>query len=191
MRSFPFTFDLDRVEVLRGPQGTLLGEGTEGGAVRFITNQPSLTLFSGLARTEFAMTAQGDPSYEVGAAVGGPMIRVLGFRVSGWYRSEGGYVDRVDPFTGTIVLMTTPIDSRNQQCPKCTDVRPTESLRFTTSLDYQSVDIRDPASFYTYLSDPKAGELRNGRLLQQPYDDTHYLASIKLAANFGTIHSAP
>lgn len=69
LRSLPFTFDLDRVEVLRGPQGTLLGEGTEGGAVRFITNQPSLTTFNGLARTEFATTAQGDPSYEAGAAV--------------------------------------------------------------------------------------------------------------------------
>src|SRR5216684_1117254 len=51
-RSFAWTFDLDRVEVLLGPQGALLGQGTLGGAVRFITNQPSLTTFSGLARAE-------------------------------------------------------------------------------------------------------------------------------------------
>ena len=40
--------DLDRVEVLRGPQGTLAGEGAEGGVVRYITQQPSLTEFGGL-----------------------------------------------------------------------------------------------------------------------------------------------
>ena len=85
MRSFPVTFDLDRVEVLRGPQGVLLGDHTQGGAVRFIMNQPSLSIFSSTARTEWATTAGGGLSYELGAAVGGPMITdVLGFRVSGW-----------------------------------------------------------------------------------------------------------
>jgi len=49
-RVFPVTFDLDRVEVLRGPQGALLGQGTLGGAVRFIMSQPSLTTFSGRRR---------------------------------------------------------------------------------------------------------------------------------------------
>ena len=103
-RSFPWAFDLERVEVLRGPQSTLLGGGTLGGAVRFIFNEPSLTTFTGLARTEIATTARGDASYEAGAAVGGPMIPdVLGFRASGWYRSDGGYVDRIDPFTGATV----------------------------------------------------------------------------------------
>ena len=85
LRSFPWAFDLDRVEVLRGPQGTLLGQGALGGAIRFITNQPSLTTFSGLARTEFSTTARGDVSYEAGAAAGGPLLTEgLGFRVSGW-----------------------------------------------------------------------------------------------------------
>ena len=46
-------FDLERVEVLRGPQGVSFGEGAEGGAVRFITVQPSLTTYSGFANSEF------------------------------------------------------------------------------------------------------------------------------------------
>src|SRR6266436_6789424 len=103
-RSFSWTFDLNRVEVLRGPQGTLLGQGTLGGAVRFIMNQPSLTSFSGLARAEYSTTARGDTSYEAGAAIGGPLLtEVLGFRVSGWYRTDGGFVDRINPFTGATV----------------------------------------------------------------------------------------
>ena len=49
---YPVTFDLNRVEVLRGPQGTLFGAGAEGGAVRFIFNQPSLHEFSGVTSVE-------------------------------------------------------------------------------------------------------------------------------------------
>ena len=50
--ALPKSFDLDRVEVLRGPQGTLFGAGSEGGTVRFITPTPSLTAMSGYAHTE-------------------------------------------------------------------------------------------------------------------------------------------
>src|SRR5215470_20439865 len=94
------SFDLERVEILRGPQTVLLGDHTMSGAVRFITNQPSLTAFTGLLRAELGATEYGGMSYEAGAAVGGPLrTDVLGFRVSGWFREDGGYVDRVDQHT--------------------------------------------------------------------------------------------
>ena len=94
---FPALFDIDRVEVLRGPQGTLFGASAEGGAVRFLMPQPDLQQNSGYLRTEVASTKDGDPSYEVGAAAGGPIVSdVLGFRASVSYRRDGGWVDRVD-----------------------------------------------------------------------------------------------
>ena len=97
----PVVFDLDRVEVLRGPQGTLFGAGSEGGTVRYITPQPSLTRYSAYGRLEVAHTDQGAPSYEAGVAVGGPLVEdKLGFRVSVDQRRDGGYVDRIDPYTG-------------------------------------------------------------------------------------------
>ncbi len=74
-REYPMLFDLERVEVLRGPQGVLFGEGAEGGAVRFITVQPSLTNYSGFANSEFSETERAAPSYEVGGAAGGPLSR--------------------------------------------------------------------------------------------------------------------
>src|SRR5215472_2424167 len=72
--ALPKSFDIDRVEVLRGPQGTLFGSGSEGGTVRYITTQPSLTKTSIYGRAELATTQGGDPSYEAGVAVGAPQI---------------------------------------------------------------------------------------------------------------------
>jgi outer membrane receptor protein involved in Fe transport len=180
--SFPFTFDLDRVEVLRGSQGALLGEGTEGGAVRFIMKQPNLSTFDGLVRTDFATTEGGEASYEVGAAAGGPITDdILGFRVSGWYRLDGGYVDRVDPFTGATVDADANRSTAESVRAALTWV-PTASLSITPSLIYQSVGIRNPGSFDLRVSDAGAGELRDNSLLQRPYNESHYLASLKLVA---------
>src|SRR6202162_4289504 len=102
--TLPKTFDLDRVEVLRGPQGTLFGAGSEGGTVRYIMMQPSATAESTYARSELSYTQHGAPSYEAGVAHGGPIVDgTLGFRVSAWYRRDGGWIDRVDPTTGAVV----------------------------------------------------------------------------------------
>ena len=64
---YPVTFDLARVEVLRGPQGTLFGAGAEGGSIRFIPNEPSTTTFSGLSRVEFGSTEYGGSSMKRGS----------------------------------------------------------------------------------------------------------------------------
>src|SRR6202045_625302 len=90
--ALPKTSDIDRVEVLRGPQGTLFGAGSEGGTVRYITTQPSLTQNSFYAREEVSTTQGGSISYEGGIAAGGPLIdNTLGARFSVWYPPGGGY----------------------------------------------------------------------------------------------------
>src|ERR1700739_4118991 len=65
------SFNIDRVEVLRGPQGTLFGSGSEGGTVRYITTQPSVTKTSIYSRAEVSSTQGGEPSYEAGICAGG------------------------------------------------------------------------------------------------------------------------
>src|SRR3989440_5904022 len=98
--ALPKSFDIERVEVLRGPQGTLFGAGSEGGTVRYITTQPSLTKTSIYSRAEFSSTQGGDPSYEAGVAAGGPLVQdKFGARLSVWYRHDGGWIDRIDPGT--------------------------------------------------------------------------------------------
>jgi len=71
--AYPVTFDLAQVEVLRGPQGVLFGRGAEGGAIRFITNEPSTSSVSQLYRSEVSTTDHGGTSVEFGAAAGGPL----------------------------------------------------------------------------------------------------------------------
>jgi outer membrane receptor protein involved in Fe transport len=101
---FPQLFDLERIEVLRGPQGTLYGGSSQGGTIRFITPRPSLTDFSGHAKVELSATRDGGMSYEMGAAAGGPIIEdKVGVRIAGWGRHLGGYVDHVSRFTGETI----------------------------------------------------------------------------------------
>jgi len=96
----PEFFDLQRVEVLEGPQGTLYGGSSEGGTVRFITPTPSLTEFSGYARAQAEDTRYGAPGYLYGAAAGGPIVdNRLGLRVSIVNHKTGGWLDVYNPYT--------------------------------------------------------------------------------------------
>ena len=181
---YPVTFDLTQVEVLRGPQGTLFGAGAEGGAVRFITTEPSATEFTGQYRAEVSQTEYGGPSFETGVAAGGPIVDGrVGARISAWYRDDGGYVNRVNPFTNATV------DSHANRSSS-TALRaavlftPTESLRITASISHQSVGLHDSPIFYPYLSNPSAGVFNNGKLLRQPSTDGFTLGSLKLEQQF-------
>lgn len=89
------TYDLQRVEVLRGPQGTLYGEGSVGGTIRFITNDPKLDTFGFNADVAAAFTKSGAPSQRIDGVVNVPLIDgKLGLRVAGEFDHEGGWVDQ-------------------------------------------------------------------------------------------------
>ncbi|MGZ3314262.1 MAG: TonB-dependent receptor plug domain-containing protein, partial [Caulobacteraceae bacterium] len=97
----PLLYDLDRIEVLRGPQGTLYGGSSEGGTLRFITPQPSLTRYSGSARIGVSTMSGGGFGNEEGLALGGPIIQdKLGFRVSGFRQDRPGWVNAYSELDG-------------------------------------------------------------------------------------------
>jgi outer membrane receptor protein involved in Fe transport len=174
----PFTFDLDRVEVLYGPQSTLGGDAAEAGAVRFINRQPSLSGWSGFATSSFAGTEHGAPDYQVGGALGGPVVAdMLGFRASVWWQGEGGYVSRVDPFNGA-VLEVNSNRTASSSARLAFTLAPDDGVRITPAFLRQTANLHDSPAFYDGLSDPRAGLLLNGKLLRQPSEDTFYLASL-------------
>lgn len=102
--TFPQFFDLERVEVLKGPQGTLYGGSSIGGTVRFVLPTPSLTDMKVRAKLETATTRNGDPSFEAGAMVSVPLIEgELGLLTSVYGRRLGGYIDHVSRFDGRVL----------------------------------------------------------------------------------------
>jgi len=89
------TYDLDRVEVLRGPQGTLYGEGSAGGTIRFITRDPNLEHFQFNSDYAALFTPDGAPGQRIEAVANMPLIEdTLGLRVSGIFDHEGGWIDQ-------------------------------------------------------------------------------------------------
>ena len=88
-------YDLDRVEVLRGPQGTLYGEGSAGGTIRYITKRPDLEQNEGLLGFTLSSTQGGDASHSVEGMVNIPLVEdKLALRLSGVYEDNGGWIDQ-------------------------------------------------------------------------------------------------
>lgn len=88
-------YDLARVEVLKGPQGTLYGEGSMGGTIRYITNKPVLNRFQMLAYVAALFDQYGAPGDQIEMAVNAPLVDgVLGLRIAADLNQEGGWVDQ-------------------------------------------------------------------------------------------------
>ena len=177
---YPQLFDLERVEVLRGPQGTLFGAGAEGGAIRFITPQPGLNTSSGYDRAELAFTEKGAPTYEAGAAYGAPIIEgALGFRVSAWYRQEGGYINEINEASNQISDKdANNLDSyvlRGAMTWKIND-----QFSATGSLMYQHQHQDDDSSFFSTNSNPSEHEFNATREFPSPIDNHFVLPSLDL-----------
>jgi outer membrane receptor protein involved in Fe transport len=91
-----YVADLERVEVLEGPQGTLFGGGAEAGAVRYITNKPKLDKFEGHMEGSFGGTAGGAPNGAFNATINVPVIQdKLAIRATIYDDHHGGYIDNV------------------------------------------------------------------------------------------------
>jgi outer membrane receptor protein involved in Fe transport len=87
--------DLDRVEVLKGPQGTLYGQGAMAGTVRYVTKDPSLTEIEGFVRGDLSIIDQGSINPKVSGAVSVPIISdVLAVRIAGDWEHGGGWIDQ-------------------------------------------------------------------------------------------------
>ena len=88
--------DMQRIEVLEGPQGTLFGGGAEAGAIRYITNKPKLNVTEGYAEAGYGVTAHGDPNSSANATLNLPLIQdTLAIRAVVYSDRRGGYIDNV------------------------------------------------------------------------------------------------
>jgi len=185
--ALPKSFDIDRVEVLRGPQGTLFGAGSEGGTVRFITTQPSLTKTSGYSREEVSYTQGGSPSYEAGGAFGTPIIDgTLGVRATVWYRRDGGWIDQIDPTTKSLV-------QKNSNYDETTLIRlaatwaPSDNWTVNPSIYYQDRYRNNVENYWPLYSDPSNDRYVNADPNSRTDPDMFYLPALKIEGDLGKV----
>jgi iron complex outermembrane recepter protein len=86
-------FDLNRVETLRGPQGTLFGSGSVGGTIRYITNQPRLGVTEGHVEANLNMVEEDDIGGALRGAVNIPLGNTAAIRAVGYFTQYAGFVD--------------------------------------------------------------------------------------------------
>jgi outer membrane receptor protein involved in Fe transport len=93
-------YDLNRVETLRGPQGTLFGSGSVGGTIRYITNQPKIGVMEGSVEANLNLVDGDDIGGHLKGAVNIPMGDTAAIRAVGYYTRYGGFINAVGPAGG-------------------------------------------------------------------------------------------
>ncbi|MGA2190393.1 MAG: TonB-dependent receptor, partial [Steroidobacteraceae bacterium] len=186
--ALPKSFDIDRVEILRGPQGTLFGAGSEGGTVRYITAQPSLTQASFYSRDEVSYTQGGAPSYEAGIAAGGPLVDgVLGARLTVWYRRDGGYLNLINPVTLDTIQYNDNYDQTSLLRLSLLWAV-SDKITVTPSFFYQDRYRNDVESYWPLYSNPGSDRYVDADPTQRSDPDTFYLPSVKIDGDLGFGH---
>lgn len=160
----PMIFDTQRVEVLKGPQGTLYGGSAMGGAIKFVTNQPVLDKVTGSVGLKLATTDGGAPTYDGRGVLNAPIVAgKVAARVSAEYREDGGYIDRIAHARYQAVSSGLSGTTRNSQTVDDANTTrsvgahaavlfaPDDSLTITPSLYYQRLALSDQSQFWTFL----------------------------------------
>jgi outer membrane receptor protein involved in Fe transport len=150
------TLDLSRIEVLKGPQGTLFGEGAVGGAIRYITNEPNLTRASLDVSASLYGTKDGGVSSEAVATANIPLITdALGLRMTGTVESKAGWIDQ--PSTGR------------------TNINDNEVYHLRTRLLWQPThELKIGAMVVLHHTDAGASNIVN----QAPYQESNFLQAV-------------
>jgi iron complex outermembrane recepter protein len=180
-------YDLDRVEVLRGPQGTLYGASSMSGTIRFITKKPKLSGVEGYITGEVSDTEKGSQNYDANGAVNLPIVDgKLAARVVGWYVNDSGYIDQVRIPAGRVNDVN---DDRTTGGRGMLRWAPNEDLDLVASITAQTTK-SDGSSRYTPpgslsfgdtaggLPPVPGGDLLNTDLTRSPWSDTLHVFSL-------------
>ncbi|WP_158500114.1 TonB-dependent receptor [Sphingopyxis macrogoltabida] len=174
-------FDLERIEVLRGPQGTLYGSSSMGGLLKYVTRGPNLSEFESSVQAGLSITEKGDPSYNVAAAVSAPLVTdKIAVRAGGYYSRDGGFIDDVgrgEKNVGRANIYGGRLDVLLQ---------PTDRLSIRLSGFAQDIH-REGNAQVDYTPDGQliTGDLEQQRILREPFDQRFRVVSGTLNYDFG------
>jgi len=186
--------DLARFEVLRGPQGTLFGAGSEAGTLRYITRQPVLGQFEGSAEATFLGVQDGDVGGNVRGAVNVPMGETSALRLVGYYNQLPGFIDSIQP-GGSIKKDVNDGDRTGGRVALL--IRPSEQLSITERLVYQKLKTNGypRVDLYNILANPftttqppvTIGERQQYTQIREGIDDDFALADLNVTYDFGPL----
>ncbi len=133
-------FDLERIEVLKGPQGTLYGEGSLGGTIRLITEKPVVDELSAKLLAGLEDTKEGDLSYRVGVAANIPLVdEIAALRITGSHNTEGGFMEAT---AGPGSPVQKDVNgSKSNYLKVALALEPTENLRINPNFIYQDREV--------------------------------------------------
>ncbi|MEE8523185.1 MAG: TonB-dependent receptor, partial [Thermoanaerobaculia bacterium] len=187
-------FDMSRIEVLRGPQGTLFGSGSASGTVRYISNQPLIGVSESVAEFTAKFIDDGEFGGDVKVAVNAPLGDTAAVRVVAYYTSFGGYMDAVQPD----LSVSKDVNSGDR-----TGVRvairsePNDRLTITPRILYQELDMDgwNRIDDFNILANPFTttrptvtfGERQLFTQLEEKTTDEFLLADLNIQYLFGDV----
>ncbi|TGX54006.1 TonB-dependent receptor [Sphingomonas gei] len=191
-------FDLERVEVLRGPQGTLYGANSLGGVIKFITVAPRLGEFEGKVQAGVETVTDGDMGWNGNAVINVPIASIAALRVSGFYREQGGFIDTlgiarekandVTSYGGRASLLVKPSDNFSVRLTAIA-----QNIRANSRAAFDA----DPITLKPQATDPTTGASTEGRLTRAQYypdqndvDYRNYNGTIDWDLGFASLVSA-
>lgn len=200
----PTLYDLNRVEVLRGPQGTLYGSGSMGGTIKLVTNQPDPTAYAASAQTTVSGTQDGGFNYGVNAMVNIPLVQdKLALRIVGTDSYDDGWIERrvLDPFPlpsnggftrGDVSSAPVAADHKDSNWERLQGVRaalqwlPADGLTITPSIFIQSIKSGAP-NFVDAPPGVKSEAHYQPFDVSEPYTDGFQLFSLPIKYEFNGV----
>jgi len=206
-----YVIDMERVEVLEGPQGTLFGGGAQAGAIRYITNKPNLSNTSAEFNVGYGTTAHGGQNSNASGVLNVPLIPdTLAIRAVVFTEHRGGYIDNV-PSTISYAPGTVPGStgvSANNAYTVASETNPVtyggfrlsalykvnDDWNFLLQQNYQ--DMRADGYFYTYPADSNGTALGQYQIAafapaftKDKYESTAWTLNGKLPANLSVVYT--
>ncbi len=187
-------FDLNRVETLRGPQGTLFGSGSVGGTIRYITNQPDVSKVEGLAEANINLLRGDSFGGHLKGAINVPMGDTAAIRVVGYHTEYAGFINARRP--GNAVSEDVN-DGRRSGGRIAVLFKPTPAISITPRLVYQEVRANgfNRQEVYNLFANPftttrppvTLGKREQFLLLDEDFKDDTLLADLTASADLGGV----
>jgi iron complex outermembrane receptor protein len=187
-------FDVSRVEVLRGSQGTLFGSGSLGGTVRYITNPPELGATRFFGELTGSTLSEGDQGGSVKAGVNAALGERAALRIVGYYDRIAGWMDAVQPDLSVNEDVNT---GDRTGVRAAVQITPTDNLSITPRFLYQKVEMDgwNRIDVYNILANPftttrppvTLGDRKLFTQIDEPFTDEFLLGDLNIRYDFGGV----